>query len=100
MPDAPSQPSEEELVARLEEQLRKLTVLDMLLQTVFTLSSLAYRKLAEGDRDLPQARLAIEALKAIAPVLEGSAPEQTVKDLQQAIANLQLAYAQAAASAA
>ena len=94
--DAASSASEEELVAKLEEELRKLTVSDMLLQTAFTVSSLAYRKLSGEDRDLPQARLAIEGLKAIAPVLEGSVPDQTLKDLQQVIANLQLAYAQAA----
>lgn len=98
MPDTPPQPSEEELVAKLEEELRKLTPSDILLQTAFTLSSLAYRKLSEEDCDLVQARQAIEGLKAIVPVLERSVPEQTQKDLQQVIANLQLAYAQAAAS--
>jgi hypothetical protein len=96
VPDEPQQPSEEELVAKLEEELRKLTPSDILLQTAFTLSSLAYRKLSEEDRDLAQARQAIEGLKAIVPVLEASVPEQTAKDLQQVIANLQLAYAQAA----
>jgi len=90
--------TEEELVAELEEELRKLTPSDILLQTAMTLSSLGFRKLSEDDRDLAQARVAIEGLKAIVPVLEGSVPEQTARDLQQVIANLQLAYAQAAAA--
>jgi len=96
--DEPKEPTEEELVAELEEELRKLTPSDILLQTAMTLSSLGFRKLSEDDRDLAQARVAIEGLKAIVPVLEGSVPEQTARDLQQVIANLQLAYAQAAAA--
>ena len=98
MADEPKEPTEEELVAELEEELRKLTHSDILLQTAMTLSSLGFRKLSEDDRDLAQARVAIEGLKAIVPVLEGSVPEQTARDLQQVIANLQLAYAQAAAA--
>lgn len=98
MADEPKEPTEEELVAELEEELRKLTPSDILLQTAMTLSSLGFRKLSEDDRDLAQARVAIEGLKAIVPVLEGSVPEQTARDLQQVIANLQLAYAQAAAA--
>ena len=96
MADDAQTPTEEELVAKLEEELRKLTVSDILLQTALTLSSLGFRKLSEEDRDLAQARAAIEGLKAIVPLLEGSVPEQTQKDLQQVIANLQLAYAGAA----
>jgi hypothetical protein len=91
--------NEEELVAKLEEELRKLTPSDILLQTALTLSSLGYRKLSEDDRDLAQARIAIEGLKAILPVLEGTIPEQTAKDLHQVVANLQLAYAQAVPNA-
>jgi hypothetical protein len=97
VPDEP-QPTEEELVAKLEEELRRLTPADILLQTALTLSSLGYRKLSDEDRDLAQARQAIEGLKVIVPVLEGSVPEQTTKDLQQVVANLQLAYAQAASA--
>jgi hypothetical protein len=47
-------------------------------------------------RDLPQARLAIEALRALEPVLgEGGVDEALVRDLEQARLNLQLAYAKA-----
>jgi hypothetical protein len=98
VPDDPQQPDEEQLVAKLEEELRKLTVSDILLQTALTLSSLGYRKLSVEDRDLGQARSAIEGLKAIVPLLEGAVPDQTAQDLQQVIANLQLAYASAAAA--
>ena len=89
-------PSDEELIQRLEEELKKLKVSDLLVQTLYTLSSLGYRKLSEEDRDLEQARLAIEALRALLPVLEGAAGEDVLRDFKQVTANLQLAYADAA----
>lgn len=99
MTEAPQPPSDEELVQRLEEELRKLKVSDLLVQTLYTLSSLGYRKLSEEDRDLEQAQLAIEALRALLPVLEGAAGEDVLRDFKQVTANLQLAYADAAKSA-
>lgn len=93
------QPSDEELVRHLEEELKKLKVSDLLVQTLYTLSSLGYRKLSEEDRDLEQARLSIEALRALLPVLEGSVGDDVVRDFKQVTANLQLAYADAARAA-
>ena len=88
-------PSDEELLRQLEEELKKLKVSDLLVQTLYTVSSLGYRKLSEEDRDLEQARLAIEALRALLPVLEGAVGEDVVRDFKQVTANLQLAYADA-----
>ena len=88
-------PSDEQLVQQLEEELKKLKVSDLLVQTLYTVSSLGYRRLSEEDRDLDQARLAIEALRALLPVLEGSVSDELVRDFKQVTANLQLAYADA-----
>ena len=88
--------NDEQLLRQLEEELKKLNVADLLLQTLYTVSSLGYRKLAEDDRDLDQARLAIEALRALLPVLEGSVGEDVLRDFKQVTSNLQLAYADAA----
>jgi predicted nucleic acid-binding protein len=88
--------SDEQLIRQLEEELKKLKVGDLLVQTLYTVSSLGYRKLSEEDRDLEQAHLAIEALRALLPVLEGSVDEGIVRDFKQVISNLQLAYADAA----
>jgi hypothetical protein len=88
--------SDEQLIQQLEEELRKLKVGDLLVQTLYTLSSLGYRKLSDEDRDLEQARLAIESLRALLPVLEGSVDEGVVRDFRQVTSNLQLAYAEAA----
>ncbi len=90
------QPSDEKLLQQLEEELKRLKVSDLLVQTLYTVSSLGYRKLSTEDRDLEQARLAIEALRALLPVLEGSAGEEVLRDFKQVTANLQLAYADAA----
>jgi hypothetical protein len=95
----PQQPSDEELVRQLEEELKKLKVSDLLVQTLYTVSSLGYRKLSEEDRDLEQAQLSIEALRVLLPVLEGSVGEDVVRDFKQVTANLQLAYAEAAKGA-
>jgi hypothetical protein len=92
----PEQPTDEQLIQQLEEELKKLKVGDILVQTLYTVSSLGYRRLAEDERDLGQARLAIEAMRALLPVLEGSAPDDLLRDFKQVTANLQLAYADAA----
>jgi hypothetical protein len=92
-------PPDDELLNQLEEELKALKVSDLLVQTLYTVSSLGYRRLSEQDRDLDQARLAIEALRALVPVLEGSASEELLRDFKQVTANLQLAYAEVAKAA-
>jgi hypothetical protein len=98
-PSQPSQPSqdEQELIDQLQAELSRLKVSDLLLQTVYTISSLGYHRLSGESKDLEQARLAIEALKALLPVLEGAVPDDAVRDFNQVLANMQLAYASAAA---
>jgi len=91
----PQSPSDEELVRQLEAELQKLKVSDLLVQTLYTVSSLGYRRLSDEERDLEQARLAIEALRALMPVLEGTVGEELIRDFKQVTANLQLAYAEA-----
>jgi hypothetical protein len=82
--------------AELREQLRALKVADLLVTSILQISSVGHYKLAEEGRDLAQARLAIEALRALVPLLEDAVPEQVKRDLDQMVANLQLAYADAA----
>ena len=95
-PPEPSE-SEQELVEQLQAELSRLKVSDLLLQTVYTISSLGYHRLSGENKDLEQARLAIEALRALVPVLEGAVPAEAVRDFNQVLANMQLAYASAAA---
>jgi len=88
---------EQKLVEELQAELAKLKVSDLLLQTLYTVSSLGYHRLGGEAKDLGQARLAIEALKALLPVLEGEVAEEAVNDFKQVLVNMQLAYADAAA---
>ena len=83
----------------LLEALAQLQVSDLLVQTLSTVSSLAYHRLSEQHRDLEQVRLAIEALRALVPVLAGTVPSELIRDFEQVTANLQLAYAGAVAPA-
>ena len=87
---------EQKLVEELQAELAKLKVSDLLLQTLYTVSSLGYHRLSGEAKDLEQAKLAIESLKALVPVLEGSIPEDALRDFQQVLANMQLTYATAA----
>ena len=89
----PAQSSDEELLKQVEDELKKLKVSDLLVQMLYTVSSLGYRKLSEQDRDLEQAKLAIETLRALLPVLEGTVGDDVLRDFRQVTANLQLAYA-------
>jgi hypothetical protein len=94
------QPSEEELRAQLEEELRRITVRDVLLQTVVSLVNLGGQRLglapgAEDMRDTDQARLAIEGVRALLPLVEEQDAEQ-VRPIRDALTQLQLAYAQLA----
>jgi hypothetical protein len=89
--DPDAEVSEEALL----DALRQLQVSDLLVQTLSTISSLAYHRLGEEHRDLEQVRLAIEALRAVVPVLAGAVPPELSRDFEQVTANLQLAYAAA-----
>ena len=89
----PELPTEDELRAALDQ----VGVADVLLNALSATASLGFHRVSAEDRDLGQARLAIEALRALEPVLrEGGVDEGVVRDLEQARANLQLAYAKAA----
>ncbi|HEU5064974.1 MAG TPA: hypothetical protein VFT86_03690 [Gaiellaceae bacterium] len=91
------QPAEELTPEELLEHIRRMKVSDLLLSTISTVAQLGYAKLDPAGRDLEQAKLAIDSLTALVPVLEGSVPEDVLRDFNQVAANLKLAYAKAAA---
>jgi hypothetical protein len=90
----PEEPTPEQLL----DAVRSMKVSDLVLSTAATLAQLGFAKLDESTRDLEQAQLAIEALKALLGALEGAVPKETLRDFNQVVANLQLAYAAAAES--
>ena len=92
--------SEEELRA-LEAEMEKLTVDDVLLQTLVTLINLGARKAGlaapPGEeapkRDLEQARQAIEGARALLPLLEPRHANE-LGPVKDALSRLQMAYVQ------
>lgn len=95
------QPTEAELQAALEEQMRNIRVEDVVVQTTVTLVNLGARRLGLGaepgedvaaERDLGQAQIAIEAVRALLPLLPAEVGEQIAPALSQ----LQMAFAREA----
>jgi hypothetical protein len=85
--------AEEFTPEKLAEELRKLRIQDLVLSTVTTLGQLTYGKLEA--KDLDQARLAIDAIAALLPTLEGHVEADVLRDYRQVLANVRLAYADA-----
>jgi hypothetical protein len=93
--------SEAELARELADELRRLRVEDVIVSVLIQISSIGYRRLGltedtKADRDLGQTKLAIETMRALTPVLEQVVPAELIRDFNQSVANLQLAYAKAA----
>jgi hypothetical protein len=83
-------PSEEELRAQLEEEIRKVRVEDVVLQSAVSILNLSARRIAiDEERDLDQAKVGIDAARALTDLVKDEAQPQ----LRQAISELQLLYA-------
>lgn len=104
MHDETREPSEEELRAAFEAQLRQVSVEDVILQTVATLVNLGARRLGlipeagedpAAARDIAQAQLAIDGARALAPLC----PEDHQESIRQALSQLQMAFAREAQAA-
>ena len=96
---------EEQVAEALAEELSKLRVEDILVGALIQVSSVGYRRLGltedtKDDRDLDQARLAIATMRALVPVLQQVVPDDLIRDFEQSVANLQLAYAKASSEEA
>ena len=92
MADEQQLPTEEEL----REALDRIGVADILLNALSATASIGFRRVSAEARDLNEAKLAIESLRALEPVLrESGVDEAVIRDLEQARTNLQLAYAKA-----
>jgi hypothetical protein len=91
-PQQPSEgePTEEEMRAQLEEEIRKVRIEDVILQSVVSILNLSARRIAKDDeRDLEQAKIGIDAGRALVDLVKPDAQPQ----LRQAISELQVLYA-------
>jgi hypothetical protein len=89
----PTPADQEELQRRLEEQLRKVRVQDLLLESVVSILNLSARRIGkEDERDLEQARVGIEAVRAVIDLIDPE-PRQQVRE---ALSQVQMLYAREA----
>jgi hypothetical protein len=87
--------ADEPTAEQLVEELRKAKISDLLVHTSSMIASLGFAKLDAETRDLEQAQLAIEALKALGPLL----PADSRRNVEGVVASLQLGYADAVKTA-
>ena len=90
------QPTEEELRAAYEAELKKIRVEQILLDQVVSLINLGMRRTGlspgtEDERDLAQVRLSIEAVRTLLPLIEQTAPPQAGQ-IREALSQLQMAF--------
>jgi hypothetical protein len=98
------QPTEDELRAAYEAEIKKIRVDQILLDQVVSLINLGMRRTGlspgtEDERDLDQVRLAIEAVRALLPLIDQSAPPQAAP-IRDALSQLQLAFVRLGGAAA
>ena len=86
-------PGEEEVRQRLEEEIKKVRIEDVILQSVISILNLTARRITnEDERDLEQAQLGIDACRALVDQL----PEEPAKQVREALSELQMLYAKEA----
>jgi hypothetical protein len=83
---------------QLADQIRALKVPELLISTVATLGQLAYVKLEA--KELDDARLAIDAVGALTPLLEDHADPEMLRQLKQLLADVRISFAAATAKPA
>lgn len=100
MSQQPPQPTEEEMRAAYEAEIKRLRVEDVVIQTLVSLVNLGGRKAGlapgtEDERDPEQLRLAIETSRALLPLVETELGPDAAS-VRDALSQLQLAFAQSA----
>jgi hypothetical protein len=89
----PTEGEQDELQRRLEEQLRRIRVQDLLLESVASILNLSARRISKADeRDLEQGRVGIEAVRAVLDLLDEGPREQ----VREALSQVQMLYAREA----
>jgi len=93
-------PTDEERARAVREQLKSLHAFDLAYEMMISLVSFGYQKMGLTDetrelRDLGDARLAIELLRANLEVVEREQGADRTRDVRSTLAQMQLGYAQA-----
>jgi hypothetical protein len=90
------EPTEEELRAAYEAQIKQVRIEHVLLEHVVTVANLGLRRTGlapgtEDERDPGQVQLAVDSIRALMPLLERSMPEQAAQ-IRDALSQLEFAF--------
>ncbi|HYV14708.1 MAG TPA: hypothetical protein VE972_01655 [Conexibacter sp.] len=95
-----AQPTEEEMRAALEEELKRVRVEQVVTEATVSILNVAVLRAglvpgSEGEVDLVQVRMGVEAVRALLPLVEEAVGAEQAKPIRDALAQLQLAYVRA-----
>ena len=98
------EPTEEEMRAALEEELRRVRVEQVVTEATVSILNVAVLRAglvpgAEGERDLGQTKMGIEAVRALLPLVEQALGTEQTRPIRDALSQLQMAYVRAAGGA-
>ncbi|HEX4806078.1 MAG TPA: DUF1844 domain-containing protein [Conexibacter sp.] len=102
--EEPGQPTEEEMRAALEEELKRVRVEQVVTEATVSILNVAVLRAglvpgSEGERDLAQTRMGIEAVRALLPLVEQALGAEQARPIRDALSQLQMAYVRAAGEA-
>jgi len=97
------EPSEEEMRAALEEELKRVRVEQVVTEATVSILNIAVLRAglvpgSEGEQDLAQTRMGIEAVRALLPLVEEALGAEQARPIRDALSQLQMAYVQAVGS--
>lgn len=95
--------TEEELLDQIGAELRRIGVGDYLAQLLMTLSSMAFQRLGltpetAADRDVDQARLAVDAFAAVLEVWTPTRPADEAAMFRSTLHQMRMAFVAATAA--
>jgi hypothetical protein len=98
------QPTEEEMRAALEEELKRVRVEQVVTEATVSILNVAVLRAglvpgSEGEQDLGQTRMGIEAVRALMPLVEQSLGAEQARPIRDALSQLQMAYVRAVGAA-
>jgi len=96
-------PTEEEMRAALEEELKRVRVEQVVTEATVSILNVAVLRAglvpgSEGEQDLAQTRMGIEAVRALLPLVEQALGAEQARPIRDALSQLQMAYVRAASS--
>lgn len=96
----PREPTEEEMRAALEEELKRVRVEQVVTEATVSILNVSVLRAglvpgSEGERDLGQTRVGIEAVRALLPLVEQVLGAEQARPIRDALSQLQMAYVQA-----